>query len=202
MLRRFVNFLASRPALFDMLRSFLEGGFRGHHQLLALELPSSVRSVLDIGCGTGIYAAHFDAARYQGIDISQDYVLAASDKFPSHSFQVMDARHMSFPDEQFDAAFISGVLHHLSDQDAIAVLQEAARVLRPGGRLLIWEDIPAAWWNPVGHIVHALDLGSHIRLPAQYRTLIEQAARVDQFRTMRSGFMDYGVFVCQAAVSD
>lgn len=196
MLRPLVNALARQPPIFDALRYLLEGGFREHHRLLQQYLPAGTGRVLDIGCGTGIYAAHFAPADYLGIDVSADYVQAAARRCPDHRFVVMNACHMQLPDQPFAAAFISGVLHHLSDSEATALLQGAARVVRHGGRLLIWEDIPAQWWNPVGQVAHALDLGSHIRRPGQYRQLIEANAQILESHTLRSGFMDYVVFVC------
>ena len=180
-----------------------------HRQQIAEFSPrSGVAKVLDIGCGTGIYANHFSPEQYCGIDISPVYVASATARFPQHQFQQMDARSLQFSDGEFDAAFISGVLHHLSDKDAIAVLREAARVIRRTGRLVVWEDIPAPWWNAVGHVIHRLDLGANIRKADGYRSLLEKglagcAADSEtkppqdiQVHQMRSGFMDYAVYVC------
>ena len=196
MLRNTIQALAQKPAVFDLLRSVLEGGFRGHRQVIQEYLCSRPGTVLDVGCGTGVYAPHFKPECYTGVDISAPYIDAASAKFPDHRFQVMDAMDLKFEDHQFDAAFISGVLHHLCDQDAEKLLQEIRRVVHPKGRIVIWEDIPAAAWNVVGHLIHALDLGRHIRSPDQYLKLIAAVMPVRESRRMRSGCMDYVVVVC------
>ncbi len=190
-----IRYLARRPQVFDWLRFVLEGGYVGHSKIIRRELSRESWRVLDVGCGTGIYASHFPPAEYHGIDISPEYIAAAARKFPHHQFSVMDATAMTFGDHTFESAFISGVLHHLNDEQAVAVLQNVCRVIRPGGKLVIWEDIPAPAWNLVGHIIHRLDLGSHIRQPDGYRKLIETVSPVHTHQTMRSGFMDYGIFV-------
>ncbi len=89
---------------------------------------------------------------------------------------------------------ISGVLHHLDDELANRVLAEAARVVRPGGTVVIWEDIPAPWWNLVGHLIHRLDLGNHIRTPDSYARLIRNHLDIIETSPFRSGAMDYQLF--------
>jgi ubiquinone/menaquinone biosynthesis C-methylase UbiE len=189
-----VRWLARVPRLFDALRWILEGGYRGHHRVIATHL-TNVGRTLDLGCGTGIYARFFPPQSYVGADIDPDYIAAAQSKFPNHRFLVQDATQTSFQDGEFDACMISGVLHHLDDELATQMVKEAARVVRPDGAIIIWEDIPAPRWNLIGHVIHRLDLGSHIRTPAGYRALLERHLAIRESTTMRSGAMDYQVFV-------
>jgi len=197
MLRRFVEALAARPRVFDLLRWMLEGGYAGHHRVIRVVLPNWSGPVVDIGCGTGIFARWFDPADYLGIDISPEYVRAAMRKHPQHRFAVMDARRLDLPDASQRLCFISGMLHHLSDDDVARVLQEAVRVMHPEGRLVVWEDIPArSRWNLIGRMIQRLDLGDWIRQPLGYRKLIEPHFVVESEWLMRSGCMDYAVFRC------
>lgn len=197
----FVRWLASIPSVFDGLRWILEGGYRGHESVFRIELSNAVVSetsqrVLDIGCGTGLHAPRFKADCYRGVDLSDRYVQAARRKYPAHQFDVGDARKLVFGDDSFQTILISGLLHHLNDEDALAVLREASRVLKPGGSIVIWEDIPTtSLWNPVGSVIHRLDQGDWIRTPDQYRQLIEPSFCIESERTFRSGFMDYVVFL-------
>ncbi len=188
--------LAGVPRLFDALRWTLEGGYRGHHHVVQNNLVDAGH-VLDLGCGTGIYAHFFPPDRYLGVDISPEYIAAARSKFPRHQFQVHDATAVPLPSQSFDACMVSGVLHHLDDRDADHLLAEAARVVRPDGKIVIWEDIPAPWWNVVGHVIHRLDLGNHIRTPSDYQRVIERRLEVFHASAMRSGAMDYQVFLAR-----
>ena len=197
MIRRFVRRLADCPSIFDLLRWILEGGYRGHKSVIQQELTPVGQRILDIGCGTGFYSRFFDAAVYVGVDISPIYISAAQQKYPANQFIVGDGTALPFADSEFETAMISGVLHHLSDDEAQHVLAEASRILSAEGKLVVWEDIPApAWWNVIGHVIHRLDLGQYIRKPSAYRTLLEHHFIIRSERTMRSGFMDYVIFAC------
>lgn len=195
MIQKIVDRLAQSPKIFDFLRWTLEGGFVGHKKVIRDELQNGAGPVLDLGCGTGIFAPYFDPERYTGLDISEEYVHAAQRKYPKHRFQCANAEHLDFPDASFDACFVAGVFHHLDDALSARVLREIRRVLKPSGVFVVWEDIPSrASWNLIGHFVHAHDEGKHIRRPEGYRSLFEAHFRPEKEYFMRSGFMDYSVF--------
>src|SRR5262249_46849264 len=56
-----------------------------------------------------------------------------------------DGHRLPFPDDRFDVVTICDVLHHTSSPEA--VLNEALRVLRPGGRILIKDHIAFGPWS-------------------------------------------------------
>jgi 2-polyprenyl-6-hydroxyphenyl methylase/3-demethylubiquinone-9 3-methyltransferase len=92
-------------------------------------------AVLDVACGGGFLANPLAGAGHQvtGIDLSRDSleVAARHDRTRSVTYLPMDARTLSFPDEQFTAVCMMDFLEHLPERDA--VIREAARVLKPGG---------------------------------------------------------------------
>ena len=196
-MRGFVRGLSRVPWAFDGLRYLLEGGFRAHRKLLADVFEHRPARVLDCGCGTGIYAREFSRESYVGIDLCPEYIQRARTGHPGYDFRVMDAARMDFPEDAFDAAIVSGVLHHLDEDTAGQVLRELRRVLKPEGELLVWEDVPARQsWNVIGRLVHRLDVGSFIRPSEGYLELLMKDFRVERTFPLRSGFMDYGVFIC------
>lgn len=196
-IRGFVNRLAHSPLVFDALRWILECGFTEHRKLLRNHFADGTERVLDCGCGTGIYADLFPADKYIGIDISPEYIASARRRCPNHQFQALDATELPYSDHFFDSAIVSGVLHHLDDPTALQVCAELCRVLKPGGRLLVWEDVPTRHsLNLVGKLVHQLDLGEYIRSSEAYQHLLTQHFEIQSTLAMRSGFMDYSVFRC------
>lgn len=99
--------------------------------------------LLDIGCGDGKITAELSKClsqgRVVGIDSSTKMINLAQHTFPQKdypnlSFQVMDARNLTFQAE-FDRIFSNAALHWIADQKP--VLQGIARCLKPSGRLLI-----------------------------------------------------------------
>ncbi len=98
--------------------------------------------LLDIGCGDGKITAeiakHLPNGKAVGVDSSPQMIKLAKTTFPSEeytnlSFQVMDARHLTFQAE-FDVAFSNAALHWILDQKT--VLQGVQRSLKPAGRVL------------------------------------------------------------------
>lgn len=191
--------ISQMPRLWNMLRWLVEAGFRGEKRIIAQELApwvdSGQRTFLDFGCGTGEFAPCFPPAHYVGIDPSPVYVRFAHHTHPGH-FLVSTGEHLPLASQQFDAALVLGVLHHLPDPIVAAAMTELHRVLRPGAIALIMEDIPPPDpWNVAGHLMHWLDRGGHIRTEAQYRALFGPGFTVQRTYHMRSGICDYAVYV-------
>lgn len=105
---------------------------------IALLPPVAGRDVLDVGCGSGPLSAWLtDAgARVTGFDTSAEMVaLARARALPGARFAVADlADPLPYPDDAFDLAVASLVLHYL--RDWVAPLRELRRVVRPGGALV------------------------------------------------------------------
>lgn len=106
-----------------------------YHRLLLCQLPHRRTRVLDVGCGSGTFAAvlagrvdHVDA-----MDRSPAMIEAAQTVVPSNVTCLTDdfLRHEFVP-ETYDAIFSISALHHMSLSDA---LPRMAAALRPGGVL-------------------------------------------------------------------
>ena len=97
--------------------------------------PEGAR-ILDVGCGLGLYVRQFRTLSDDvwGTDIDTDKVAEASQTLPN--IRVAPAEALPFPDSTFDVLLLHEVLEHVDD-DRRAVA-EAHRVLRPGGRLVIF----------------------------------------------------------------
>jgi len=103
--------------------------------------------VLEVGPGTGFYT--LDVAEWVGEEGAVD-ILDVQQEMLDHTMEragerglanitprLGDATGMPYEDASFDAAFLVTVLGEVPDQDA--ALRELARVLKPGGRLVVGE---------------------------------------------------------------
>jgi SAM-dependent methyltransferase len=106
-------------------------------------VPLEDRSILDVGCGLGMYvrALHNFSQDVHGVDIDEEKVAEASQGLPN--IRVASAEDLPYPDGRFDVVLSHEVIEHVADdRQAVA---EAVRVLRrpgdeggPGGRLVIF----------------------------------------------------------------
>ena len=105
-------------------------------ELLALQ-PGERVAV--IGCGTGADLPYFpDHVRVLAADLTPAMLRQAeAHARPNIDFRVMDALALDLPDASFDAAILHMVLEVIPDP--ARCLGEAARVLRPGGRLAVFD---------------------------------------------------------------
>jgi ubiquinone/menaquinone biosynthesis C-methylase UbiE len=104
-------------------------------------LLSSETRVLDVGCGTGNYAAALrreTGCRMSGIEPSTEMLARARDAAAWDNLEQGSAESLPFPDASFDLVMSTDVIHHVRDRDAY--FHEAFRVLRPGGRIVTVTD--------------------------------------------------------------
>jgi ubiquinone/menaquinone biosynthesis C-methylase UbiE len=103
-------------------------------------------TVLDVGCGTGTLAIEVqqrvgNTGRVVGIDPSAEQIARAGVKAARHNvpveFQVGMIEQLAFPDQTFDVVLSTLMMHHLPTSLKRQGLVEIARVLKPGGYLII-----------------------------------------------------------------
>jgi SAM-dependent methyltransferase len=115
----------------------LGNGYLYHWAARALGNVSSGQplTVLDAGCGDGTFGSYLAPRHsYTGIDFSTRPLVRAKRYNPATYFRA-DLQHLPFPNDTFDAVVSLQALQYL--QRPAAVLAEIARVLKPGGALLL-----------------------------------------------------------------
>jgi ubiquinone/menaquinone biosynthesis C-methylase UbiE len=128
---------------YDRVFGGLNAGLRG----IALKMFPARRGidVLDVGCGTGLQLAAYQAAgcRCSGIDMSPAMLAMARQRLGEQaSLHLGDAALMPYPDGAFDLILATTALHEMPPQVRAAVLGEMKRVLRAGGRILLTDYEP------------------------------------------------------------
>lgn len=145
-------------------------------------LTSKKHSVLDYGCGAGslirVLTELGARAEFTGSDISSSMLKQAEKRWPAilgppPILSLQQDAQTSFDDRQFDIVTISAVLHHVPIQKRPGVYAELARILKPDGRLYVFEHNPR---NPLVRYVVA-------------HTPIDQSAILLDEREVRRGLL-------------
>jgi SAM-dependent methyltransferase len=196
-IRRLADRLAERPATFHLLRKLPEANFRATKRRIAAVRDAIGRPrTLDLGCGTAEYAELFEPERYLGVDIHPGYLDFARRRQPRHRFVVADVRSWEGEAEPFDLVLVNGVLHHLDDASAQAFLRTAQSHVRPGGTLLVIEDVRLEGAPLLTRLAHLLDHGDFIRDAREWQKLVSAVTPIARSETYSSGVCPYHLMLC------
>lgn len=138
-----ISYDEQTAAAFKAVREVPRDGLSQWREAVGRHLrPSQGMTLVDIGAGTGAFAAAF--SDWFGLSVlAVEPSAAMRDQIPrAPAIQVLegDASALPLPDESADAAWLSLVIHHIPDLGAAA--HEIRRVLRPGAPVLIRQGFP------------------------------------------------------------
>jgi ubiquinone/menaquinone biosynthesis C-methylase UbiE len=126
--------------LYDAFTALMGMG-RVRRSLLAQAALSPGDSILDVGCGTGsllaLIAKTTPSVKATGLDPDPKALAIAARKLDGSAVQLDQgfADKLPYPEASFDRVFSSFMFHHLEAPQQQAMVAEARRVLKPGGRL-------------------------------------------------------------------
>lgn len=125
------DYLFEQPVLFNLSQiPFTRQKFaliEKHNDL------TRTRRVLDIGCGPGTNAVHFQNVQYLGIDINERYIGMARRRY-RRDFVAADATTYTVAAaDAFDFVLINSFLHHIDDPSVHKILSQAATLLTHDG---------------------------------------------------------------------
>ncbi|MFI7147472.1 methyltransferase domain-containing protein [Nonomuraea sp. NPDC050022] len=163
----------------------------GSYELLDLPYGSAV---VDVGCGAGRAVGELAerGVRAIGVDVSEQMLTAARDRWPGADFRLGDACDLPVADGGVAGYRAEKVFHELADPGK--ALAEARRVLSPGGRIVLigqdWDTFVIDSDDPAltRTIVHArADQVTNPRAARSYRNLLLDAGFEDVALEVRTG---------------
>jgi SAM-dependent methyltransferase len=126
--------------------------------------------VLDVGCGTGTLAARLAGSGYEvtGLDPSAGMLSHLRARAPQVEAIQGSATEMPFGDGEFDLSLSVATMHHIADPAAVrSALTEMVRVVRPGGRVIVWDHNPRNPYWPLLMRRVPQDRGDERLIPAE-----------------------------------
>ncbi len=175
----------SVPSLYRLTQQMIGSESSRRRFINEIVRPSLGDRVLDIGCGTGDLLSllvETPGLAYVGHDPSTGYIEAARERFGDRGeFLVGGVGEVPLEDASFDICVAKGVLHHLDDDLAEQLCDDAARMLRPGGRLVTMDPVFVDGQSRIARVFAERDRGQNVRQVEGY----ERFAR-SHFGSVRS----------------
>ena len=166
------------PAVWAASRRALDATFGLYRRRVSLlrrwGVLDGAPSILDVGCGTGQYAAA-TSGHYLGLDLAEPYVEYARrhNRNPAlHEFRAADVATLEAERRTFDIVLMVDFLHHLSEESCATLLARAARLSR---RYVISLEPVTEQSNPFGRWIIDRDRGEHMRSLSEYRELFRSS---------------------------
>lgn len=125
--------------------------------------------ILDLGCANGTFSFHsaFAGGRPVGIDLDMHALSTGRDAVaaldgPSTPRLAADARRLPFRDDSFDVIVNADFIEHTRDEDKFPIFQEMYRVMKPGGRGVVYTpNLNRVRWELAGeHLKRLLGMRS------------------------------------------
>jgi SAM-dependent methyltransferase len=133
--------------------------------------------VLEVGCGTGIVTAHLHGlgVDLRGVDLSPGMLEVARRTCPDVAFEVASMLDLPHADAAFAGVVAWYSTIHVPDESLPTALSELARVLRPGGHLMVAFQVGDEPLHLTSGLGHELDLVFHRRRPERMAALLADA---------------------------
>ena len=139
--------------------------------------PKAKARVLDIGCGSADILEYYPAdIDYVGYDLSGEYIDYARKKYKDRGeFHQKRVSEMEFAeDKKFDIVYAGGLIHHLSDDEALGLFKIGKAALKDGGFMFTADPAWAEGRTKLSTYILKRDRGKHIREPDLYKVLAEK----------------------------
>ena len=143
--------------------------------------------MLDLGCGTARVLDFLPPLEYHGLDSNPAYIRFAQKKWKGRaSFVCTDLCGSPWPVQGlFDRVMAAGVLHHLSDEEARKMLENARRLLKPHGKLVSFDGCYEEHQSPAARALLSMDRGKYVRNEKSYLALAHSVFRKASARIER-----------------
>ena len=155
-------------------------------------------NVLDIGCGPADILESLNNLNYYGYDINESYINFAKNKYKDKKpklfckkFSKKELKKLP----KFDVILLSGLIHHLNDQESKQLLILCKKILKKKGKLITIDPILIKNQNPIARLLVKLDRGLNVRNKNNYLKLFKKYFKSCSNKIYIQKFIPYTMFV-------
>lgn len=135
--------------------------------------PKEGDRILDVGCGPADIIESLPPVTYVGVDLNPNYIESAKRNYGHKaSFFCKDVTAIQNEEfEPFDLILATGLLHHLSDTEALTLLNSCSKLLKPNGRMITYDGCRIPKQHPFDTWMLNNDRGKFVRSREHYEKL-------------------------------
>ncbi len=167
--------LLDRAGVYDALQNLLLRKGSRERYVGEFIRPFPGCRILDIGCGPAGMLAYLPPSigQYVGFDMNPAYIEAARRRWGSRgTFYCRKVDAAALPaGDAYDIVLANGIVHHLEDAEALRLFDIAYRALRPGGRLLTYDNVYIESQHWFARWLIGRDRGKAVRTREAYEAL-------------------------------
>lgn len=168
--------LLSNPYIYSAFQTLFGGHQARKNFVNEFIQPMPNINVLDVGCGPADIFEYLPSCQYWGFDISKSYIDRAKAKYGSKGNFI--CKELDFLDleslPKFDLVLTLGLIHHLDDATAHAVLDLCYNALNDDGKLVTIDPCFHPEQNPIAKFLIRNDRGQNVRSESEYKFLVNQ----------------------------
>ncbi len=179
-----IRAVLSQPMVYATWQTVL--GAKRKHQIIRDEYirPFKGMRIFDIGCGPAQALEYLDDVTYLGVDLSAEYIAKAKEIHGDKGeFAVESADSIADSDRKFDLVMALGLLHHLEDEQCIALFETAKKALDKGGRVLTFDGVYTDEQSKAAKYFLSKDRGQNVRDAKGYISLAEKVFGEDNVKS-------------------
>jgi len=166
------------PRIYNLFSRIVGGNARAVYVEKYIR-PKEGDRILDIGCGTAVILSYLPVVEYVGLDMNQAYINYAKKRFSNKGTfltgRICKEMISEFSLHDFDNVLATGVLHHLSDNEAMQLFEVASSALKPGGRLITFDGGYVKGQSWLATLILSRDRGRYVRTRDEYLSLASRS---------------------------
>lgn len=174
-----------------------------YSHLIKILKTFGMKKFLDVGCGDGSFAGAVRGACHcevSGVEITSQSVQEAKERGIDAYVIDLDRSDLPFPDQSFDCVFCGYIIEHLYSPDHM--MEEARRVLKPGGKIIVTTANLASWFNRLSLLFGYQPIFSDVSLKYSFGHLWKLAPmghlRLYTYRSLRQMVEIFGFKIIDA----
>ena len=181
----------SDPKRRDIFRRIMQSGMKKEKGMLASSIRHSVKSVLDIGCGTGEFSELFSPTVYHGVDTDKAGIEHAKRVHPKHKFSSFE--NISELKGKYDVIIFVDTIHHIpSNMLKKIFLYTKNRLLNENGKLVILGAVhPKEQKLLLGNWLFTNDRGEYQRKKEDIESILRGLFRIKSYKIFQENLLTF-----------